>query len=202
MARQPIHDLPPNYREVAHFTISEPQTLFWVNVAALIPLYIAYIEMSNWLVWVRSLRGVLDWGSDSLDGVVIICTLFGVLLLHEWLHGLAIAWFGYKARYGVKFASLGFLKIPVVLYATTDDGLFRRNDFIVVALAPLIGITLLGMLLGFITPDRWHLYLTFSVAINAGGAIGDLWMTWIVLRYPVSALVRDEADGIRVFAAN
>jgi hypothetical protein len=202
MARQPIHDLPHNYREVLHFTISEPLVLFWVNVAALIPLYIAFAGISSWLVWVRSLRGALDWGNTSLDGVVIICAVFGVLILHEWLHGLAIAWFGYKARYGVKFATLGFLKIPTAFYATTDDGLFRRNDFIVVALAPLVVITLLCMILGFILPDRWHLYLALSVALNAGGAIGDMWMTWIALHYPPSALVRDEADGIRVFVAN
>jgi hypothetical protein len=35
--------------------------------------------------------------------------------------------------------------------------------------------------------------------LNAGSAIGDLWMTAEVLRYPRSAIVRDEADGIRIY---
>jgi hypothetical protein len=35
--------------------------------------------------------------------------------------------------------------------------------------------------------------------LNAGGAIGDLWMTGLALRYSSTALVRDEADSIRIF---
>ncbi len=198
----PIQELPPNYREVFYFTLNDQQTLLRLNLASLVPLFVAFIGMNNWLAFVRSMRGTLDWGSAWLDIVVIAFALVGVLIVHEWLHGLAIAWFGHKARYGAKFGELGRLKIPMMLYATTDDGLFRRHEFIVVALTPLVVITLLGMCLGIILSDRWHFYLTLAVAINAGGAVGDMWMSWMVLRYPASALVRDEADSVRVFMAH
>lgn len=199
MPQQPIHELPPDYHEVAYFTANEPRTLLWLNLLALLPLFIAFVGMNNWLEYVRGVRGTLDWGAAWLDLVMIAFALFGVLLLHEWLHGIAIMWYGHKARYGAKTAPIGRLQIPIMLYATTDNGLFRRHEFIVIALTPLIAITILGMALGFILPDRWHFYLSLAVALNAGGAIGDMWMTGIVLHYPPSTLVRDEADSIRIF---
>ncbi len=44
-----------------------------------------------------------------------------------------------------------------------------------------------------------QLWLGLAVAFNAGSAIGDLWMVWIVLRFDSSALIRDEEDGIRIY---
>ena len=194
-----IRELPSDYHEVGYFTANDQRTLLWLNLLALIPLFIAFVGMNNWLELVRGIRGALDWCAAWLDLVMITFSLFGVLLLHEWLHGLAIMGYGHKAYYGAKTAAIGPLKIPIMLYATTKDGLFRRHEFIVIALTPLIAITFLGMALGFILPDRWHFYLALAVALNAGGAIGDMWMTGIALHYPASILVRDEADSIRIF---
>jgi hypothetical protein len=39
-----------------------------------------------------------------------------------------------------------------------------------------------------------------AVVLNAGGAIGDMWMTAIALRYDPSILIRDEEDSMRIFA--
>ncbi|MFN8373925.1 MAG: DUF3267 domain-containing protein [Anaerolineae bacterium] len=199
MPHQAIHELPAAYHEVGYYTANDPQILLRLNLLSLLPLFAAYVGMSLWFSFVRSGRGSWDVGSAWVDVIGLVFALFGVLLLHEWLHGIAIAFYGHKARYGAKFATLGRLKIPIMLYATTDNGLFRRYEFMVIALTPLIAITVLSMLAAFILPDRWHFYLTLAAALNAGGAIGDLWMTWVVLRYPVSALVRDEADSIRVY---
>ena len=79
--------------------------------------------------------------------------------------------------------------------------MFRRNEYIAVALAPLTGITLLGMTLMLALPDALVYYAALGVAFNAGGAVGDLWAAVIVLRFPADALVRDEEDGFRVFTA-
>ena len=35
--------------------------------------------------------------------------------------------------------------------------------------------------------------------VNASGAIGDVWITTIVLRYAPAARIVDERDGIRVY---
>jgi hypothetical protein len=66
-----------------------------------------------------------------------------------------------------------------------------------VALAPLVIVTLAGMALTLLLPAGY--LLVAAVVIHAGGAIGDLWMVRHVLRYPASAIVQDEADRIRIY---
>jgi hypothetical protein len=56
------------------------------------------------------------------------------------------------------------------------------------------------MLLVWFVPDWAGYYVSLGVILNAGSAIGDLWMLLVVLRYPASAIVRDEEDGIRIYA--
>jgi hypothetical protein len=55
------------------------------------------------------------------------------------------------------------------------------------------------MALMIVVPDALGYYVGLVIVLNAGGAIGDLWMVGIVLRYPPHALVRDEADSIRIY---
>lgn len=45
----------------------------------------------------------------------------------------------------------------------------------------------------------WIPLLAICGIFNASGAIGDMWMTIIVLRYPAAAYVMDERDGLRLF---
>jgi hypothetical protein len=56
------------------------------------------------------------------------------------------------------------------------------------------------MALMALLPDGVAYNIGLAVIFNAASAIGDLWMTAVVLRCPRSALVRDEMDSIRVFA--
>ncbi len=88
-----------------------------------------------------------------------------------------------------------------MLFATSDGALFRRDEFIRVALAPLVVISTMGGDDHAVSAVRaWPIGLALAVVLNAGGAIGDLWMTTIVLRYGPSALIRDEEDSMRIFA--
>ena len=104
---------------------------------------------------------------------------------------MVIARCGHKPRYGVKL---------FVLFATSDGALFRRDEFIRVALAPLVVITAMGGLLMLFLPFGMAYWVGLAVVLNAGGAIGDLWMTAVALRYDPSTLIRDEEDSMRIFA--
>jgi hypothetical protein len=121
-------------------------------------------------------------------GLIIILL---VLPLHELFHGLFITRFGHKARYGFKMT---------VLYATADGAFFRRNEFIQIALAPLILISTVGLILMLFFPPRLAQWVALGVVVNAAGAIGDIWMTAVALRFDSSALIQDEEDCMRVFA--
>lgn len=189
----PIHELPPNYRESLHYVLTEPTRIVRLNVAALLPLLLGILAMAGWWALIAPVRPMTGNASFSLPWWLGVIAIFLIVLpVHELFHGLAIQALGHRARYGIKLDK-------GVLYATADRALFRRNEYIVVALAPIVGITLLGMALMLALPEGLVYYIALGVAFNAGGAVGDLWATLVVLRYPTSALIRDEEDGFRIF---
>ncbi len=190
----PIHNLPSDYQEVQHLVLTEPPTLLRLNLASLIPLAVALLGMGWWWSFVQRLRGPYSTAfSETLSGVVaVIVVLIVTFSAHEALHGAAILWAGHKPRFGMELHK-------GILYATADNALFTRNQFVVVALAPLAVMTVVGMALMIVVPDTVGYYVGLMVALNAAGAVGDLWMTFVALRYPPAALVRDEADSIRVY---
>jgi hypothetical protein len=190
----PVHELPADYTEVQHLVVTEPRTLLWLNLASLVPLVIALLVLDRWSAFARQLRGPFNTAfSESFPELLAVILVIGLTFGgHEALHGLAILWAGHRPRFGMALHK-------GVLYATADNALFPRNQFVVIALAPLVGLTLLGLILTPLVPDRIGYFVGLGVALNAAGAIGDLWMTAAVLRYPESALVRDEADSIRIF---
>jgi hypothetical protein len=114
-----------------------------------------------------------------------------VLLVHEGFHGLAALYYGARPTFGAAMLH----KFVPALYCTVEGHRFTRGQFIVFALAPLAGISVLGMLAMVVTP--WGLWIVFPLAINFGGAIGDLWMTWLVLRQPPDTEIEDLKDGLR-----
>jgi hypothetical protein len=190
----PIHHLPPDYREAEHLVLLRPGTYLLINLAALVPLVISLVVMGAWWVFVLRLRGERPggFGADWPWWVWVVLLLGVSIVVHEALHGIAIWVAGHKPRFGMILSKAAF-------YATADDALFPRNTFIGIALAPIVGITLLGMFIVYLVPDTLAFYVALAVVLNAANSIGDLWMTAAVLRYPPSALVRDEADSIRIY---
>jgi hypothetical protein len=120
--------------------------------------------------------------------VVILGTAF--IVPHEWLHGLAIRYYGGEPRYGVGVAHF----ILPYAYATTEHE-FSRNQFVVVLLTPLVVLTLVGvpMMIGL----EWDL-LIVPLTLNAAGAVADVWMTLSVLSYPADVRIVDHEEGVRI----
>ncbi len=114
-------------------------------------------------------------------------------ILHELTHGLAMQMFGAKPKYGIIWKGLMF-------YATSPGYAYRRNNYVVIALAPFVFISVLTILgMWILQGTAWVALLAVCGVVNASGAVGDMWITMIVLRYSVTAYVMDERDGIRVF---
>lgn len=192
---EPITVLPPDYREVCYLSVNQRGMLLWLNLLSLVPLLISGVLVTGVLLVYHEELGaplVIRALPERVPTAIGMALVLGVLPLHEWVHGLAIARCGHRPRYGIRWA---------VLFATSDGALFRRNEFVRIALAPLLWISLLGLALILLLPAGLASWIALGVAINAAGAIGDLWMTAAVLRYPASTLIRDEADSMRIFAA-
>ncbi|QZP36987.1 DUF3267 domain-containing protein [Halobaculum magnesiiphilum] len=130
------------------------------------------------------------WWVGPMNVLAVAALATVILVPHEWLHGLAIRYYGGEPRYGVGLAHF----ILPYAYATTDHR-FTRDQFLVVLLVPLIGITAVGVPLLIVFEWSW---LVIPLAANAGGAVGDLWMSMTLLGYPSHVDVEDHRTGIRI----
>jgi hypothetical protein len=132
----------------------------------------------------------IGWWTGALDVLVILLLATVFLVPHEWLHGLAIRYYGGEATYGVGVA---YFILPYA-YATTDHE-FTRNQFVVVLMTPLVVLTAIGVpaMLYF----EWG-WLVVPLAANAAGAIADLWMTMTLLAFPADVRLEDHPDGVRI----
>jgi hypothetical protein len=132
----------------------------------------------------------VGWWSVAVNVFVVLILGTGFIVPHEWLHGLAIRYYGGKARYGVGVAHF----ILPYAYATTEHK-FSRDQFIVVLLTPLVVLTCVGVpvMIGL----GWGL-LIVPLTLNAAGAVADVWMTLSVLSYPAHVRIVDHKDGVRV----
>ena len=184
--------LPTDYEEVLYWRVTgKPTRVIILQIVALISLVIFGFVFLGLAVSLGKLPTQFAFGLSEIGAV-----LLGVLLamgLHELTHGLTMQLFGAKPKYGILWKGL-------MLYATSPGYAYPRNNFIVIALAPLVVISTLVII------GMWLLQGTLLVPLlalcgifNASGAVGDMWMTMIVLRYPATAYVMDERDGLRIF---
>jgi Putative zincin peptidase len=129
-------------------------------------------------------RGLLLWLVISVVGYCLM------LPLHEALHGAAFLLWGGKPYFGAKF--------PYALYCGAKNQLFRRNQYLVVGLAPLVVITLAGIVVTLVAPVLGMYALAVTVG-NVSGAAGDVWSVARMLRLPATTLVEDTESGYRVW---
>ena len=197
---QPLNEIPtppgqppPGYREVLYWKITEKKSRTLLMNLLSFPLFILSSIVFIWLaVNVGRMPKEIDL-SIPAAGMPVLLALLLVLVLHELVHGLCMRFFGAHPKYGILWKALAF-------YATSPGYAFPRWQYLIIALAPLVALSLLAVLLMILLAGTaWVALIAFVAAVNAAGAIGDLWITTIVLRYPAYAYMMDERDGVRVF---
>ncbi|PIG90657.1 DUF3267 domain-containing protein [Gloeocapsopsis sp. IPPAS B-1203] len=134
----------------------------------------------------------INFGFSQVQGWLGILLLIGLtIIFHELIHGAVMSIYGGKPRYGV---GLSHFVLPYA-YATSSK-VFTRNQFLQITLAPFAIISVLGVLLMVVLQTPW---LAIALAINAAGAIVDVWVSSIVWRYPRHILVEDTVIGLRIY---
>jgi hypothetical protein len=191
--------LPAGYKLIRRLEIESARTFWALNVAALIPFAISFWMFSQVDRLLSSLytvpeAGLVLGGIERIElSLLAIVLVIAMLSVHELCHGLAYRIFGAKPRYGVNLRKW-------VAYASAENYYLSRNAYIVVALAPLVILSLATLIGMALTGGIWRLVVILLGAANAGGAIGDLWFTWVCLRSPSTLLIRDFGDGAELYA--
>ena len=184
---------PPGYRLAHRFFMTERRALIWMNLIGTLGFVFALAVVFAGLSLYGLLGSplVLPGQPEALSAGAYFLMVVGTLLLHEGLHGAVIRAQGFQPRFGMKLSKL-------VLY-TTSDAIFTRNQYLSVTLAPLLGISLLGLAGMLIMPRGVALWIGIMVAFNAASSIGDMWMAAVITSFAGVARFRDEEDGMSVF---
>ena len=187
--------LPNGYQEVLYYRLNKPIRTIVLQILSILLFVVFGLIFLNVSIGLGKLPSRVQIGLTEMI-LIVVGTLL-TLFLHELTHGVVMQMFGAKPRYGVLWKQAMF-------YATTPGYAYRRNDYLLVILAPLFILSILVILGIWFTQGStlWVALLAICGAINASGAIGDLWIAIIVLRYASTAYVIDERDGVRVFLQN
>ncbi len=129
--------------------------------------------------------------------MLIILLVITVLMafFHEAIHGF-FYWLYSRQK------PLFGLNLPYAWSAIPPDVYLHRNQYIVAALAPLVIISLAGILLIQHVPLWMIPPLIAFLTFNAASAISDLYLAGWLLRKPANALISDEGLVSNLFTPN
>jgi hypothetical protein len=190
--------LPPGYDLAGRLTLESLRTLILLNLLSLLPLLIgaACFLVVDRLLNALGVRPALDAPltdqSRLLLALAAVALMIVVLSFHELCHGLAFQAFGAHPHYGINLSK-------GVAYASAKDYYLTRNAYLIVALAPLVIISIGTVILMALTGGDLRFVVGLMGAINAGSSVGDLWFFVVCVSHPRTLLVRDFGDGAELF---
>jgi hypothetical protein len=191
--------LPEGYRPVGTLNLTKNlRLLVYLNIAGAVLLVGFYYVFIRAALWMRPevARQGLSGGSLNLSGMlVLLLAVIGVyaavIVLHEATHGIFM--FGFTHSRPV-FAFRGYYA-----YAAAPGWYFPRDQYVLVSLAPLVLLSLLGLVVLAFVPAGWFLAVISFMAFNASGAVGDLAVFFWLLRQPSTCLAYDVGDAVTLY---
>jgi hypothetical protein len=160
---------------------------------------LAWAVLAGWLLvsivrWMRpDFNDALRTGitGDILFLLLILVAMVVTIVFHELVHGL-LFWFFARRRpeFGIG---------PGYAFAAMPDWYFPKQQYLVIGLGPLVGLTLLGMAIIVFAPLAWFGLVLIGMVTNAAGAIGDMYVCWRIAREAQDVWIKDIGDGFQVY---
>jgi hypothetical protein len=184
--------LPAGYVQTAEINLKKDIRLTIIlSILALVVFALVFILLSRFTALVRpEVRNF----SENIT-IVKMLGLLGltviVLIIHEIIHGLFFWIFSHSRPV--------FALRPMYAYAGAPNWFFPKSKYTITALAPLVIIGAVGLLLLLLAPISWVLMIMFLVALNTGGAVGDLFVFFRLLKSSPTSFANDTGDVVTFF---
>ena len=122
---------------------------------------------------------------------VLVAVALLVMIVHEAVHGL-IFWLltGARPTFGLGWT---------YAYTAAPSWYLPRGRFALIALAPLVLLTALGLALLPVVPLALVPLLVLALTLNAAGAVGDLALAGMLLAQPRGVLARDTGHRVEFY---
>jgi len=192
-------DLPAEYAPVWKFDITKRADLIRLNIGGVILLILSWV---GFFALARLIRpGILGNSFEiksanplQLLGVLAMLVVVTIIMIvvHEAFHGLCFWIFTHEKP---KFAFKWYYAS-----ATAPGWYFPRWQYILIGLAPLICITLLGVLALLWVRASLVLPVVLILIFNASGAVGDIWVVGRLLAFPPATYILDQGNSSEFFA--
>ena len=134
----------------------------------------------------------------NFSGTITIGNMLGalgltvvVLIIHEIIHGLFFWIFSHGRPV--------FALRPLYAYAGAPTWFFPKLQYAITALGPLVIIGAVGLLLLLLAPISWIPMIAFLVALNTGGAMGDLLAFIRLLKCSPTSFTNDTGDVVTFY---
>jgi hypothetical protein len=183
---------PENAVLVYSLDLKKNRGAIWgMNLGSLLLLF-----LFGWLfvTYTRLIRpGILAEGIsfsfNPLYFVISVLAVFAVVIVvHELFHGL---FFWIFTRRRPRFGMGGWYA-----FASAPGWYFPRRQYLVIGLAPVVALSVIGMVLLAILPAGMIIITLFAVVLNAASSVGDLWIIFRLLLERRPVVVEDEGDGM------
>jgi hypothetical protein len=184
--------LPAGYVQTAEINLKKDTRLTIIlSIVALIVFALVFFLLTSFTALVRpEVRNF----SENITIVKMLGALgltVIVLIIHEIIHGLFFWIFSHSRPV--------FALRPMYAYAGAPNWFFPKRQYTITALAPLVIIGAVGLLLLLLAPISWVLMIMFLVALNTGGAVGDLFVFFRLLKSSQTSFANDTGDVVTFF---
>ena len=162
-----------------------------LNIVAVIITIFVFFLLSGIAALVRPELNEL---SDSITvGVVLLVLILMVItfVIHELIHGF---FFWVFTRNKPIFA-LHLL----YAYAGAPEWYIPVRQYAIISISPLVIIDLVGLLLMLLSPQSWVVIIIFLIAMNTGGAMGDLLVFVRLFKTTSTSLANDTGDAVTFY---
>jgi hypothetical protein len=163
---------------------------------ALLALVAVAAFFTGWQIirWVLPLRFLFAHSGIALiDRWGILLAAAVMIVLHENVHALVIWRFtGSWPTYGMS---------PLGVYVRADGWYFTRGAMIAISAAPLVALTVIGVLvMAIISPALASLTVWF-ILLNAAGSVNDAAVAAWVFFQPDTALIHNNGRAMAIYRA-
>ena len=183
--------LPDGYAQTGEVNLKKDKRLAVIlNILAFFVFIVSFILLSIFGTALRS--GTMNISGSISAGPMIILLGLSVftLIIHELIHGFFF-WVFSRSR-------PVFALRPLYAYAGAPGWYFPKRQFAIIVLGPLVIIGALGLLM-LLAPVGWLLTIAFLVALNTGGAIGDIFVFFCLLKSSPTTFANDTGDVVTFF---
>ncbi len=183
------NELPENFIEKESIDFKKNKKLFWfINIGSIV-LIIPFVIPMFFFSYSINFNELLPL---TIVYMGLLVGMIATLVVHELIHGLFFKVFG-KGK--LKFRFHGF-----AASCSMPNVYFKKWPYFIIGIAPFVVLNIILVVLSIVFYNTMYFIIAYiSLIINFSGCIGDLYVSYRLLKSPKSIIINDYGIGMRIY---